>query len=123
MSKNTPTNHRRIKGYGSLYFNEQKQVWVAQSNDYDPETGKRIRRSATGKTKAEARSKLNAALSGKTQKSSPKPNVPAATYHKLYDFTMDYLNVFKKPTVTSKTFEWYRNLSCNGSAVYRNPCR
>ena len=112
MSKNTlQKENRRIKGDGSLYFNEQKQVWVAQSNDYDPKTGKRIRKSATGKTKPEALSKMRALQSGKTTRPMPKSKSLSAKGENLYDFTMDYLMVFKKPTVTSRTFEWYRNIS------------
>ncbi|MDR0325414.1 MAG: site-specific integrase [Oscillospiraceae bacterium] len=109
MPKNTPTKTRRTKGDGSLYYNEDKKVWVAQINDVDEETGQRIRKSVTGKTKAEAVSKMRAFMSGKEE--APKTKRTTAKAHKLYDFTMDYLNDFKKPTVTSRTFEWYRNIS------------
>jgi integrase len=112
MSKNTlQDGKRRVKGDGSLYYNEKKNVWVAQSHEYDPETGKRIRKSATGKTKPEALSKMRALQSGKTKKPAPKGKAPTVKTHKLYDFTLDYLNDFKKLTVTSRTFEWYHNIS------------
>ena len=111
MSNTLLNEKRRIKGDGSLYFNEQKQLWVAQSSDYDPETGERIRLSATGKTETKALAKLRALQSGKTKKSPRKSKAPAATSNKLYDYTLHYLIVFKKPTVTSRTFEWYRNMS------------
>ena len=113
MSKKTPTNKRRTKGDGSVYYNEKRQLWVAQSNDIDPDTGKRNRKSVTGKTKAEAVSKMRAIQFGKVEAPKPKQTAPktAAKAVKLYDFTMDYLNDFKKPTVTSRTFEWYRNIS------------
>ncbi len=116
MSKNAPTseNGRRIKGDGSLYFNEARQVWVAQCNEFDPETGKRVRKSASGQTKSEALAKMRAIQSGKKQSDHPKRSAPkskAGKQHDLYCFTLDYLNVFKKPTVTSRTFEWYLKIS------------
>jgi integrase len=114
MSKITPQNEiRRLKGDGSLYYNEQRKVWIAMSNEYDPVTGKRIRKSATGKTAPEAMAKMRAKETGKATKSAPKSKPKRLTTgtHYLYDFTMEYLHVFKKPTVTSRTFEWYNNMS------------
>ncbi|MDR1703632.1 MAG: site-specific integrase [Clostridiales bacterium] len=114
MSKNTSTSDkRRIKGDGSVYYNEAKKLYVAQINSVDDETGKRIRKSVTGKTKPEAVQKMRALLSGKAEAPKPKQAVPEPKKrtHKLYDFMMEYLIVFKMPTVTSRTFEWYRNIS------------
>jgi integrase len=116
MSNNTsasPKKDRRTKGDGSVYYNEAKKLYVAQINSIDEETGKRIRKSITGKTKTEAVQKMRALLSGKaeTPKSKQTAPEPKKRTHKLYDFTMEYLMVYKMPTVTSRTFEWYRNIS------------
>lgn len=111
MSKTPTQNQRRTKGDGSVYYNERKKVWIAQINNVDEETGKRIRQAVTGKTKPEAVSKMRAFMSGKAEPRKSNIKAQSADTHTLYTFTMDYLNIFKKPTVTSRTFEWYRNLS------------
>lgn len=49
---------RRSYGEGSLYWDEDRQRWIANLTvGYTPD-GKRIRRRASGRTKTEARAKL-----------------------------------------------------------------
>ena len=108
MSKNAPAKNRRTKGDGSLYYNEQRQRWMAQIDLGFDENGKRIRKCVSAGTKSEALSKIRVVLSGK----APEPEQPKTpNRHDLYEYTKEYLNEFKMNTVSSRTFEWYRNIS------------
>ncbi|GHV17838.1 site-specific integrase [Clostridia bacterium] len=108
---NTSTNTKRMtKGDGSLYFNEQKQRWLAQVDLGFNEDGKRIRKSVSARTKSEALSKVRDIFTGATQ-TKPKAAHTVVKRHDLYRFTLDYLNVFKKHSVKSRTFEGYCNIS------------
>jgi hypothetical protein len=56
---------RRSNGDGGLYWDEQRQRWIASvTTGYSP-AGKRIVRKASGKTKTEAKDKLRAMLRDK----------------------------------------------------------
>lgn len=50
---------KRVKGEGTIFKNEKKNIWVGQYYDGFKEDGKPIRKTVYGKTKAEVSEKIN----------------------------------------------------------------
>lgn len=50
---------KRVKGEGTIFKNERKNIWVGQYYDGTDENGKSIRKTIYGKTKLEVSKKLN----------------------------------------------------------------
>lgn len=113
--KKVDTTGRRSKGDGGVTYIKARDVWCAQLDiGVDEETGKRVRKSFTGKSKQEALAKKNEfLLSGEADevvKSKKKANKAKTlqSVHLLGAYTMEYLAVFKKSTVKDRSFAWYR---------------
>lgn len=110
MSIQSSEKKRRSKGEGSVFFNEKTQTWISQIELGVDENGKRIRKSVSGKSRTEAIAKTRKLIvdygSGIVENNVNGKNV----IHEKTDlckFILMYLEVYKKPTVSSKTLENY----------------
>lgn len=74
-------------------------VWVTLGTDED---GKRIRKSVYGKTKSEVTMKLTAAKSD-----NPSIGCSAIKNENFQTLMQEWLTIFKRPTVSPRTFERY----------------
>lgn len=105
---------RRARGEGGITFIKAREVWCAQIDIGVDENGKRIRKSFTAKTKSEAIAKRNEyrlAHELIEETAIKRRNRILKQDILLGEFLTGYLMDFKKPSVTDRTFEWYRDMA------------
>ena len=107
MSRKTKKQTRRGKGEGSIYKKNGK--WYGQVTIGYNATGKQVRKTFIGKTREEVAKMVTSAASqafdGVLTVSVIAPDTTAR------EFLTDFLWIFKRPTVSDVTFEWYRNIT------------
>ena len=106
MSRKTRKQTRRGKGEGSIYKKNGK--WYGQVTIGYNATGKQVRKTFIGKTREEVAKMVTSAASqafdGVLTVSVIAPDTT------VKEFITDFLWIFKRPTVSDVTFEWYRNI-------------
>jgi hypothetical protein len=109
---------RREKGEGSIWYNEDKKRWYAQlSLGYD-EYGKKVRKTVSAHNKNDVILKMRELIREDHAFAEVRNRHPLAPVRiecrnpiLLKDYIKTYLNVYKRPVVTSRTFEWCVNMS------------
>lgn len=94
---------RRADNEGSIY-QRADGLWCAQVTvGYHPETGRPMRKTFYGKTKAEALGKKESTLAALQR------GVRMTTGHiqTLEEFVREWMGRYKRPKVTPRTYEWY----------------
>lgn len=94
---------RRADNEGSIY-QRADGLWCAQVTvGYHPETGRPMRKTFYGKTKAEALGKKESTLAALQR------GIRMTTGHiqTLEEFVREWMGRYKRPKVTPRTYEWY----------------
>lgn len=96
---------RRARGEGTLFWHEGRQRWIASTTTGYDGRGKRITRSAAGRTKTEAKNKLRVML--RDQEDGIKTPISGVTVRQAVD---DWLT-YGLPRRSAATVTKYRGLS------------
>lgn len=99
------TSGRRARGEGSLFWHEGRQRWIASTTTGYDGRGRRVTRSASGRTKTEAKNKLRVML--RDQEDGIRTPSIAVTVREAVE---DWL-VFGLPGRSGQTIAKYRSLS------------
>lgn len=109
---------RRDKGEGSIWYNGEKKRWYAQLSLGWDENGKKIRKTVSASNKSEVILKMRDAIRGDNtlvemnKRHQPLPDkIDLRKQNLLKDYMKTYLNLYKRPVVTARTFEWCINMS------------
>jgi integrase len=98
----TMARKRRGRGEGSIYYREDRQLWVCTISLGSDGKGKRRRRTVFGKTKAEVQAKLRK-LQTRVD-SGQKVDASALTVMQFFDSWLEGI----KPTVAAYTYREYK---------------
>lgn len=109
---------RRDKGEGSIWYNEEKKRWYAQLSLGFDDQGKKVRKTVSALNKSEVILKMRDVIRGdndlmeiRSRHQISPVNNEQRSQVLMKDYIKTYLNLYKRPTVTPKTFEWCVNVS------------
>lgn len=115
--KTAPDNQRRDKGEGSIWYNKDKKRWYAQLSLGLDESGHKKRKTVSALSKSDVILKMREAIrsEGLIPERLDIQQQPKIIEQKnkilMKDYIKNYLNFYKRPVVTPKTFEWCINMS------------
>ena len=95
---------RRANGEGNIRKRKDGRWEVRYTAGYDPESGKRIIKNVLGKTQAEVKEKLKAAIS-----ESQKLDVSKAGTYTVASWVRTWYEVYAEPRIRPNTKAYYTN--------------